>query len=116
MVRARRRLLPVVLPQEQVARVVAAMPEGLPELMACPLPGAGMRLMECLRQWIKDVDVARRETPRASVPGEPGTYRKRASREEAAPCGALNLPAAPCPAPRPCPRWSPAARRPSARC
>ena len=61
-VRAKRpRRLPVVLSQEEVARLLAAMPEGLPELMARLLYGTGMRLMECLRLRIKDVDFARRE-------------------------------------------------------
>lgn len=61
-VRAKRpRRLPVVLSQEEVARLLAAMPEGLPELMARLLYGTGMRLMECLRLRLKDVDFARRE-------------------------------------------------------
>lgn len=61
-VRAKRpRRLPVVLSQEEVARLLAAMPEGLTELMARLLYGTGMRLMECLRLRVKDVDFARRE-------------------------------------------------------
>ena len=61
-VRAKRpRRLPVVLAQEEVARLLSVMPEGLPELMARLLYGTGMRLMECLRLRIKDVDFARRE-------------------------------------------------------
>ncbi len=61
-VRAKRpRRLPVVLAPEEVARLLSAMPEGLPELMARLLYGTGMRLMECLRLRIKDVDFARRE-------------------------------------------------------
>ncbi|KQN95648.1 MULTISPECIES: integron integrase [Stenotrophomonas] len=61
-VRAKRpRRLPVVLSQEEVACILAAMPEGLPELMARLLYGTGMRLLECLRLRIKDVDFARKE-------------------------------------------------------
>ena len=61
-VRAKRpRRLPVVLAQSEVARLLAAMPEGMPELMARLLYGTGMRLMECLRLRVKDVDFARRE-------------------------------------------------------
>ena len=55
------RRLPVVLAQEEVARMLSAMPEGVPELMARLLYGTGMRLMECLRLRIKDVDFARTE-------------------------------------------------------
>ncbi len=61
-VRAKRpRRLPVVLSQEEVACILAAMPEGLPELMGRLLYGTGMRLLECLRLRIKDVDFARKE-------------------------------------------------------
>ena len=61
-VRAKRpRRLPVVLAQTEVAQLLAAMPEGMAELMARLLYGTGMRLMECLRLRIKDVDFARRE-------------------------------------------------------
>ncbi len=61
-VRAKRpRRLPVVLSQDEVARLLAAMPEGSLDLMARLLYGTGMRLMECLRLRIKDVDFARRE-------------------------------------------------------
>ena len=61
-VRAKRpRRLPVVLSQEEVARVLVAMSEGLSGLMARLLYGTGMRLMECLRLRIKDVDLARKE-------------------------------------------------------
>ncbi|MGB3393957.1 MAG: integron integrase [Stenotrophomonas sp.] len=61
-VRAKRpRRLPVVLSQVEVARLLSAIPEGLTELTARLLYGTGMRLMECLRLRIKDVDFARRE-------------------------------------------------------
>ncbi|MBL8448714.1 MAG: integron integrase [Dechloromonas sp.] len=52
--------LPTVLNADEVARVLAAMPPGH-ALMARLLYGTGMRLMECLRLRIKDVDFTRRE-------------------------------------------------------
>ncbi len=61
-VRAKRpKRLPVVLSVEEVARMLSAIPEGVAALMARLLYGTGMRLMECLRLRIKDVDVARHE-------------------------------------------------------
>lgn len=61
-VRAKRpKRLPVVLPVEDVARLLSAIPEGVTALMARLLYGTGMRLMECLRLRIKDVDFARSE-------------------------------------------------------
>lgn len=60
-VRAKRpRRLPVVLSQEEVRRLLAAM-DGRPWLLASLLYGTGMRLMECLRLRVKDVDFARDE-------------------------------------------------------
>lgn len=61
LVRAKRpRRIPVVLAREEVARLLAGM-EGTCWLMASLLYGSGMRLMECLRLRIKDVDDARGE-------------------------------------------------------
>lgn len=84
----RPRRLPVVLSQEEVVRLLAAMPEGLPELMARLLYGTGMRLMECLRLRIKDVDFARREICVRSGKGDkdrrvplPASLRSRLSRQ-----------------------------------
>lgn len=60
-VRAKRpRRLPVVLSQAEARRLLAAM-EGRPWLLASLLYGTGMRLMECLRLRVKDVDFERRE-------------------------------------------------------
>ncbi len=60
-VRAKRRqCVPTVLTPEEVARLLACM-EGGHALMANLLYGTGMRLMECLRLRVKDVDLARRE-------------------------------------------------------
>lgn len=60
-VRAKRpRRLPVVLSRAELARLLAVM-EGTPALMAALLYGTGMRLMECLRLRIKDVDFERHE-------------------------------------------------------
>ena len=60
-VRARRsRHVPTVLSREEVQRLLAHM-EGRPWLLASLLYGTGMRLMECLRLRVKDVDFARNE-------------------------------------------------------
>jgi integrase len=56
LVRARRpRRLPVVLSREEVAMVIARL-RGTPRLMACLLYGGGLRLLECARLRVKDVD------------------------------------------------------------
>ena len=52
--------LPVVLTREEVRQVLAQM-QGTHQLMAKLLYGTGMRLMECVRLRVKDVDFARRE-------------------------------------------------------
>lgn len=60
-VRAKRgRRLPVVLDKGEVQRLLAA-GEGTTGLMVQLLYGTGMRLMECLRLRVKDVDLARRQ-------------------------------------------------------
>lgn len=60
-VRAKRpRRLPVVLSREEVGRLLASL-DGVHWLMAGLLYGAGLRLMECLRLRVKDVDFARQE-------------------------------------------------------
>jgi integrase len=60
-VRAKRpRRVPVVLSRGEVERVLAAL-DGVYWLMAGLLYGSGMRLMECLRLRVKDVDFARNE-------------------------------------------------------
>ena len=60
-IRAKRpRRIPVVLSQEEVGRLLTAL-EGRHWLMAALLYGTGMRLMECVRLRIKDVDFARNE-------------------------------------------------------
>jgi integron integrase len=59
-VRAKRpKRLPVVLAQAEVQRLLAQM-DGRTWLIASLLYGTGMRLMECLRLRVKDVDFARR--------------------------------------------------------
>lgn len=56
--RAKRpRHVPVVFTREEVACVLAHL-NGMPHLMASLLYGAGLRLMECVRLRVKDVDVA----------------------------------------------------------
>lgn len=57
-VRARRpRHLPVVLTREEVRTVISA-PQGTPRLMATLLYGSGLRLLECARLRVQDVDFA----------------------------------------------------------
>lgn len=61
MVRAKRsRRVPTVLARDEVHAVPAQM-EGRPWLLASLLYGTGMRLMECMRLRVKDVDFARNE-------------------------------------------------------
>jgi integron integrase len=50
--------LPAVLTQEETQRVLAALKPGTGGLIIRLLYGTGMRLMECLRLRIKDVDLA----------------------------------------------------------
>ena len=52
--------LPVVLSREEVAALLAEM-DGVTWLMASLLYGAGLRLMECARLRVQDVDFVRRE-------------------------------------------------------
>lgn len=60
-VRAKRpRRLPVVLNRSEVEALVGAL-DGVPWLMAMLLYGAGLRLRECLRLRIKDIDFSRNE-------------------------------------------------------
>jgi len=52
--------LPVVLSVDEVRRILAVM-QGIPQLMAKLMYGSGMRLMECLRLRVQDVDFERRQ-------------------------------------------------------
>lgn len=53
--------LPTVLTVREVRRVLAALPDDVPGLVARLLYGTGMRLMEGVRLRVKDVDLLRRE-------------------------------------------------------
>ena len=60
-VRARRpRRLPVVLTRQEVETLLGAL-DGVPWIMAMLLYGSGLRLMECLRLRVKDIDLTRNE-------------------------------------------------------
>ena len=60
-VRAKRpQRLPVVLTKDEVRHVIDHM-TGLPRLMAILLYGGGLRLMECCRLRVKDIDFSRNE-------------------------------------------------------
>ncbi|MEO5565684.1 MAG: integron integrase, partial [Luteimonas sp.] len=52
--------LPVVLSRQEVATLLAEL-DGVPWLMASVLYGSGLRLMECVRLRVKDVDFDRHE-------------------------------------------------------
>ena len=51
----RRKKLPVVFTRDEVRRVLTAL-TGTQSLIACMLYGSGLRLMECLRLRVKDLD------------------------------------------------------------
>jgi integrase len=60
-VRAKRpHRLPVVLTRSEVAALLAAL-DGVSWIMAMVLYGSGLRLMECLRLRVKDIDFMRSE-------------------------------------------------------
>ena len=60
-VRAKRpRRLPVILTKEEVKRLLGCL-QGTPRLMAVLLYGAGLRLMECCRLRVKDIDFSRNQ-------------------------------------------------------
>ena len=52
--------LPVVLPRDEVARVLAR-PDGVHRLIGALLYGTGLRIMEAMRLRVKDVEFSRRE-------------------------------------------------------
>lgn len=53
--------LPTVLTAGEVRRVLAALPDDVPGLIARLLYGTGLRLMEGVRLRVKDIDLTRRE-------------------------------------------------------
>jgi integron integrase len=73
-VRAKRpQRLPVVLTQGEVKKVLDRM-NGVPRLMAVLLYGSGLRLMECCRLRIKDIDFSRNEIVIRSGKGNKDRY------------------------------------------
>lgn len=73
-VRAKRsQHVPTVLSREEVQRLLANM-EGRRWLLASLLYGTGMRLMECLRLRVKDVDFARNEITVRDGKGDRGFW------------------------------------------
>lgn len=50
-----------MLTREEIRSVLAHL-QGRNALMASLLYGAGLRLMECVRLWVKDVEFDRRQT------------------------------------------------------
>ena len=73
-VRAKRpRRLPVVLTKEEVKRVLSCL-SGSPWLMAMLLYGAGLRLMECCRLRVKDIDFSQNQIVVRSGKGNKDRY------------------------------------------
>lgn len=73
-VRAKRsRRLPIVLTKEEVKRVLDCM-SGTPWLMALLLYGAGLRLMECCRLRVKDIDFSRNQITVRAGKGDKDRY------------------------------------------
>jgi len=73
-VRAKRpRRLPVVLTKEEVKRVLSCL-SGSPWLMAMLLYGAGLRLMECCRLRVKDIDFSQNQVVVRSGKGNKDRY------------------------------------------
>lgn len=65
--------LPVVLSKDEVRRVLAAM-GGVPRLMATLLYGSGLRLMECCRLRVKDLDFAQNQLVVRAGKGDKDRY------------------------------------------
>lgn len=75
LVRARRsQHLPEVLSRERVRAVLERM-AGVPRLMATPLHGSELRLLECCRLRVKDIDFARHHITVRRRKGEKGVSR-----------------------------------------
>lgn len=73
-VRAKRpQRLPVVLTKEEVKKVIDHM-NGAPRLMAFLLYGGGLRLLECCRLRVKDIDFSRNEIVVRSGKGNKDRY------------------------------------------
>src|SRR6266542_6371272 len=73
-VRAKRsRRLPVVLTKEEVKRVLSGI-TGTPWLMAMLLYGAGLRLMECCRLRVKDIDFSKNQIVIRAGKGDKDRY------------------------------------------
>ena len=73
-VRAKRpRRLPVVLTREEVKRTLSCL-SGTPWLMAMLLYGAGLRLMECCRLRVKDIDFSQNQVVVRSGKGNKDRY------------------------------------------
>lgn len=65
--------LPVVLSEDEVRRVLAQL-DGTPKLMAMILYGAGLRVLECCRLRVKDIDFAQNQIVVRSGKGDKDRY------------------------------------------
>jgi integron integrase len=73
-VRAKRpRRLPVILTKEEIRRLLGCL-QGTPWLMALLLYGAGLRLMECCRLRVKDIDFSRNQIVVRAGKGDKDRY------------------------------------------
>jgi len=82
-VRAKRpQRLPVVLTRDEVRAVLRRL-EGAPRLMAYLLYGAGLRLLECCRLRVQDVDFASNQDRRARRQGRQGPDDDATRRDQA---------------------------------
>ncbi len=73
-IRAKRpRRIPVVLTKEEVKKVLSCV-SGTPWLMAMLLYGAGLRLMECCRLRVKDIDFSQNQVVVRSGKGNKDRY------------------------------------------
>jgi len=73
-VRAKKpRRLPVVLTKQEVKRVLSCL-SGTPWLMAILLYGAGLRLLECCRLRVKDIDFSRNQITVRAGKGDKDRY------------------------------------------
>lgn len=73
-VRAKKpRRLPVVLTREEVKSVLSGL-SGTPRLMAILLYGAGLRLLECCRLRVKDIDCSQNQIVARAGKGDKDCY------------------------------------------
>jgi site-specific recombinase XerD len=63
----------VVMTRDEVATVLSLM-SGTPQLVAQLLYGSGLRIMEAVRLWVKDIDFAMKQLTVRSGKGDKGRF------------------------------------------